>query len=113
MSMDELYTTNSLGVMARRLACLTITGTMRGFVVLQPPKNLESENASFGLARQREEEYLDIATNDNAVSVKLALSHRAGLWNPRSLLAHLDVEPPHLRYAALPRNPTDPLILNF
>jgi hypothetical protein len=29
------------------------------------------------------------------------------------LLAHLDVEPPHLRYAALPRNPTNPLILNF
>ena len=81
--------------------------------MLQPPKNLGSENASFGLARQREEEYLDIATNDNAASVKLAFSHRAGLWEPWSLLAHLDVEPPHLRYAALPRNPTNPLILNF
>ena len=70
--------------------------------MLQPSKNLESENASFGLARKREEEYLDIATNDAEV-----------LWDPWSLLAHLDVEPPPLRYAALPRNPTDPLILNF
>ena len=56
---------------------------------------------------------MDIATNDNAASVKLAFSHRAGLWDPWSLLAHLDVEPPHLRYAALPRNPTNPLILNL
>ena len=81
--------------------------------MLQPPKNLGSENASFGLARQKEEDYLDIATNDNVASVKLAFSHSAGLWNHWSLLAHLDVEPPHLRYAALPRNPTDPLMLNF
>ena len=81
--------------------------------MLQPPKNLESENANFGLARQREEEYMDIATNDNAASVTLAFSHRAGLWEPWSLLAHLAVEPPHLRHAALPKNPTNPLILNF
>ena len=81
--------------------------------MLQPPKNLGSENASFGVARQREEEYLDIATNDNAASVKLAFSHRAGLRDHWSSLAHLDLEPPHLRYAALPRNPTDPLILDF
>ena len=81
--------------------------------MLQPPKNSGSEDASFGLARQREEEYLDIATNDNAASVKLAFSHRACLWDPWSLLAHLDVEPPHLRYAVLPRNPADALILNF
>ena len=81
--------------------------------MLQPPKNLGSENASFRLARQREEEYLDIAMNDNAASLKLAFSHRAGLWDSWPLLAHLDVEPPHLRYAALPRNPTDPLMLNF
>ena len=54
-----------------------------------------------------------IATNDSAASVKRAISHRAGLWDPWSLLAHLDVEPPHLRYAALPRNPTNPLILNL
>ena len=51
-------------------------------LVLQPPKNL-IENASFGLARHREEEYLDIATNDNAASPKLAA------WWIRSLLAHL------------------------
>ena len=56
--------------------------------MLQPPKNLGSENASFGLARQREEEYLDIATNDTAASVKLAFSHRARLWVPWSLFAH-------------------------
>ena len=71
--------------------------------MLHPPKNLGSENASFGLARQREEEYLDIATNDNAASVTLAFSHRAGLWEPWSLLAHLDVEPPHLQTGALVR----------
>ena len=65
------------------------------------------------MARQREEEYLDIASNVNAASVKRAFSHRAGAWDLWSLLAHLDVEPPHLRYAALPRNPTNPLILNF
>ena len=45
--------------------------------------------------------YLDIATNDNAVSVKLAFSYRTGLWKP-----------PHL-YATLRGNPTDPLILKF
>ncbi|MEC9154635.1 MAG: hypothetical protein VX443_01525 [Pseudomonadota bacterium] len=56
---------------------------------------------------------MDIATNDNAASVKLAFSHRAGLWEPWSLLAHLAVEPPHLRHAALLKNPTNPLILNF
>ena len=81
--------------------------------MLKPLENSVSEFASFGLARQREEEYLDIATNDNAARPKLAFPHRAGLWDPWSLLAHLDVEPPHLRYAALPRNPTNPLILNF
>ena len=54
-----------------------------------------------------------IATNDSAASVKRAISHRAGLWDPWSLLAHLDVEPPHLRHAAWPRTPTDPLIQNF
>ena len=56
---------------------------------------------------------MDIAANDNAASVKLAFSHRAGLWGSWSLLAHLDVEPQHLRHAALPKNPTNPLILNF
>ncbi|MEC7611761.1 MAG: hypothetical protein VYA12_00040 [Pseudomonadota bacterium] len=56
---------------------------------------------------------MDIATNDNAASVKLAFSHRAGLWEPWSLLAHFAVEPPHPRHAALPKNPTNPLILNF
>ena len=81
-------------------------------LALQTPKNLGSENASFRLARQREEEFLDIATNDNAASVKLAISHGAGLWDLWSLLAHLDV-PPHLRYAALSRNPIDPMLLNF
>ena len=81
-------------------------------LALQTPKNLGSENASFRLARQREEEFLDIATNDNAASVTLAISHGAGLWDLWSLLAHLDV-PPHLRYAALSRNPIDPMLLNF
>ena len=81
-------------------------------LALQTPKNLGSENASFRLARQREEEFLDIATNDNAASVKLAISHGAGLWDLWSLLAHLDV-PPHLRYAALSRKPIDPMLLNF
>ena len=81
-------------------------------LALQTPKNLGSENASFRLARQREEEFLDIATNVNAASVKLAISQGAGLWDLWSLLAHLDV-PPHLRYAALSRNPIDPMLLNF
>jgi len=81
-------------------------------LALQTPTNLGSENASFRLARQREEEFLDIATNDNAASVKLAISHGAGLWDLWSLLANLDV-PPHLRYAALSRNPIDPMLLNF
>ena len=54
-----------------------------------------------------------IATNDSAASVKRAISHKAGLWDPWSLLAYLDVGPPHLRHAALPRNPADPLIPNF
>ena len=80
--------------------------------MLQPFENLGSENASFGVARQREEEYLDIATNDNAASVKLAFSHGAGLGDLWSLLAHLDVIP-HLRYTALSRNPIDPLMQNF
>ena len=81
-------------------------------LALQTPKNLGSENASFRLARQREEEFLDIATNVNAASVKLAISQGADLWDLWSLLAHLDV-PPHLRYAALSRNPIDPMLLNF
>ena len=79
---------------------------------LRPPKPLGSKNARFRLAMRREEEFLDIATNDNAASVKLAFSHGAGLWDLWSSLAHLDV-PPHPRYTALSKNPIDPLMQNF
>ena len=67
-----------------------------------------------GWQGQREEEYLDIATNDNEASVKLAFSHRSGLWDPWSLLAHLDVEPNYpavRRLAQKPHRPADPEFL--